>query len=130
MPGAYGPLGTKETIPQIRPGQFDKFVDHEKKSTRPWDPPLIACAPVHLKVGASKIGVINASDKTHTFAIKLGTTDQIVKLAPGEIETVTLLVGATALAGTSDNSIPTQTLTGGTVYRLQAQDGKWAFVAD
>lgn len=129
MPGAYGPLGTEGAIPQIRPGQFDKFVD-EKKSTRPWAPTLIACAPVPLKVGPGKIGVINGSDQTLTFSVKLGASDQIVKLAPGEIETVTVLIGGTALVGTSDNSIPAQTLTGGTVYRLKAQDGKWAFVSD
>lgn len=130
MPGEYGPLGTEGTIPLIRPGQFDKFVEDEQKRTSPPPPTLIACAPVPLKVGPSKIGVINGSDQTLTFSVKLGAAEQIVKLAPGEIETVSVPVGRAAVAGTSDNRIPAQTLTGGTVYRLKAQNGKWAFVVD
>lgn len=109
------------------PGEAEKFL---KQKCDPHTIPIGLSTAPPLKVGPNKIGVINAGAKTLTFAVKLGETYQIVKLAPDEIETVTLLVGATALAGTSDNSIPTQTLTGGTVYRLKAQDGKWAFVAD
>lgn len=130
MPGTYGPLGKEGSEPFIVPRQLDKFTEAEQKSELRPPPTLIACAPVPLKVGPSKIGVINGGDQTLTFAVKLGAIEQIVKLAPGEIETVTLSSGVTAQAGTSDNSIPTQALTAGKVYRLKAQDGKWAFVAD
>lgn len=129
MPGGYGP-GTGGSFPQITPGQTGDVLPRPRNVGGLPTFTLATCAPVPLKVGPRKIGLINAGDQTLKFALKLGDTEQVVNLAPGEIETVTLPSGTSALAGTSDDSIPAQTLAAGKVYRLKAQNGKWAFVAD
>lgn len=130
VPLVSSTIPSRPQNPMYRPGYIDGPITGGGGTSRPATLPASACSDVAIKVGPSKIGVINGGDQTLTFAVKLGAIEQIVKLAPGEIETVTLSSGVTAQAGTSDNSIPTQALTPGKVYRLKAQDGKWAFVAD